>query len=236
MSTQPFKTLVLGLLQQGHRDEEVFVQSLSESERTASGTWERWAAKDHLSHRTFWCRNLIRKLTAVLQHQELAQDEEDEEQLNAQNFAQQQRPWSDILAESEQTYAELIALTEQLSEEDLATPNRFPWFMKERPLYVAFLGSCYEHEQEHLAQYYLDHDNLPRAIEIRERCADRILQTQVPDWIKGYFLYNLACFYTKLKQFDKASTLLQEALTLAPRLQELSQSDPELAALRDAQK
>ncbi|GHO83884.1 TPR end-of-group domain-containing protein [Dictyobacter formicarum] len=234
MPVQLFKTFVLDLLQQGHRDEETFVQGLNETERTAIGTWEIWSAKDHLAHRTFWRQDLIQKLTAILQQQELPSSEEDEEQLNAMTFKEKhQRPWPEIYAESEQTYAKLIKLTEQLSEEDLTTPNRFPWFSGDRPLYTAFLGSCYEHEQEHLAQYYLDHHDLPRAIEIREKCASRVIQAEVPEWVKGSFLYNLACFYAQQNQLEKASTLLQKALTLAPGLKERSKSDPDLAALRD---
>jgi len=51
--------------------------------------------------------------------------------------------------------------------------------------------------------------------------------------VKGWFLYNLACFYAQQNQLEKAATRLQEALTLAPDLKEQSQSDPDLVALRD---
>lgn len=234
MTTQPFKTIVLDLLQQGHRDEEAFLQELNETERTAIGTWELWSAKDHMVHRTFWHQDLVLKLTAILQHQEVPSSEEDEEQLNSLNFEKHKlRPWSEIHAESERVYAELIKLTEQLSEEDLTAPSRFPSISGSRALYTAFLGGCYEHDQEHLAYYYLDRHNLPRAIEMRERCANRIMQTEVPAWVKGSFLYNLACFYAQQNQLEKAAALLQEALTLAPDLKERSKSDPELVALHN---
>ena len=54
MTAQPFKTIVLKLLQQGHLDEEEFLQEQNETERTAIGTPERWSVKDHVAHRTFW--------------------------------------------------------------------------------------------------------------------------------------------------------------------------------------
>ncbi|MBO0784379.1 MAG: hypothetical protein J2P37_36715, partial [Ktedonobacteraceae bacterium] len=93
------------------------------------------------------------------------------EQLNSMVFEKHKlRPWSEIHVESERVYAELIKLTELLSEEDLTLPNRFPSITGEHPLYTAFLGGCYEHDQEHLAQYYSDRHDLPRAIEIREKC------------------------------------------------------------------
>jgi tetratricopeptide (TPR) repeat protein len=234
MTAQPFKTIVLDLLQQGHLDEEAFLQELNETERTAIGTPELWSAKDHVAHRTFWRQDLVLKLTAILQHQELPPSAQDEEQLNSMVFEEHKpRPWSDIHAESERVYAELIKLTEQLSEEDLTVSHRFTSITGGRPLYTAFLGSCYEHDQEHLAQYYSDRHDLPRAIQIRENCANRVIQAEVPEWVKGSFLYNLACFYAQQNQLEKAATLLQEALTLAPRLKERAKSDPELVALRD---
>jgi tetratricopeptide (TPR) repeat protein len=232
MTTQDFKAIVLDLLGQGRLDEESFWQGMSETERDAHGTWERWSAKDHIAHRTFWRQELIQKLTALLQHEDIPSSDEDEEYLNATTYGkQQQRSASEIQADSDRTYAELIALTEQLSEDDL-TSTRFPGISGKHPLYTALLGALYEHEQEHLAQYYVDHDDLPKAIEVRERCAHRILQAQVPQWVKGSFLYNLASFYTQQNQLEKAHSVLQEALTSAPELEERSKSDPDLAALR----
>src|SRR5258708_23945094 len=126
MTAQPFKTIVLDLLQQGHLDEEAFLQELGETERTAIGTPELWSAKDHVAHRTFWHQDLILKITAILQHQEIPSREESDDQLNAMVFEKQKlRPWSALHAESERVYAELITLTEQLSEENLTTSNRF---------------------------------------------------------------------------------------------------------------
>jgi hypothetical protein len=234
MTTQPFKTIVLDLLQQGHLDEEACLQELSETDRTAIGTWELWSAKDHMAHRIFWHQDLVLKLTTILQHQEVPPSEESEEQLNAKVFEEHKlRPFSEIHAESERVYAELITVTEQLSEEDLTASNRFTPISGGNPLYTAFLGSCYEHDQEHLAQYYLDHHDLARATQVRERCANRVIQAQVPEWVKGWFLYNLACFYAQQKELSKAADRLQEAVTHAPDLKERSDSDPDLAAVRD---
>ncbi len=115
------------------------------------------------------------------------------------------------------------------------TPGQLfiPSITGEKPLYAAFIGSCYEHDQEHLAQYYSDRHDLPRVMQIREKCANRIMQAEVPAWVKGWFLYNLACFYAQQNQLEKAAALLPEALTFAPDLQEQSKSDPDLVALRN---
>ncbi len=86
MTTQPFKTIIPDLLQQGHLDEEAFLQELNETERTAIGTWELWSAKDHVAHKTFWHQNLVLKLTSILQSHEVPLSEESEEQLNSMVF------------------------------------------------------------------------------------------------------------------------------------------------------
>lgn len=59
------------------------------------------------------------------------------------------------------------------------------------------------------------------------------MQAEAPVWVKGWFLYNLVCFYAQQNQLEKAAARLQEALALAPDLKEQSQSDPDLVALRD---
>jgi tetratricopeptide (TPR) repeat protein len=234
MTAQPFKTIVFDLLQQSHLDEEAFLQELDETERTAVGTPQLWSAKDHMTHRTFWHQDLIGKVIATLQHQEIPPREESDDQINAMVFEQHKlHPFSVLHVESERVYAELIQLIEQLSEDDLTAPNRFPSITGEKPLYAAFFGSCYEHDQEHLVQYYSDRHDLQRAIEIREQCASRVIQAEVPAWVKGWFLYNLACFYAQQNQLEKAAARLQEALTLAPDLKEHSRSDPDLVALRN---
>src|SRR6266571_338731 len=172
MTAQPLKTIVLDLLQQSHLNEEAFLHELDETERTAIGTPELWSAKDHMAHRTFWHQDLILKVTAILQHQEIPPSEESDDQINAMVFEEHKlHPWSALHAESERVYAELIQLIEQLSEDDLTAPNRFPSITGEKPLYAAFIGSCYEHDQEHLAQYYSDRHDLPRVMQIREKCA-----------------------------------------------------------------
>ncbi len=214
----------------------MFVQALDETERAAIGTPRLWSAKDHLAHMTFCLhQNLIEKVTAILQQQEVPPREANVDQMNARVFAQHQlRPWSEIHATFEQVYAELIQLADRLSEADLMDSHRFSAITEGRPLYVAFFGNGYEHLQEHLIQYYLDRHDLPRAIQVREQCTNRVVQTDVPAWVKGWFLYKLASFYAQQKQREKAAAPLQEALALAPDLiNEWLQQNPELVAVRD---
>lgn len=232
MTDHPFKPILLDLLHQAHRDQDAFVQMLNPTEYAATGEPEYWSAKDHVAHMTFWLQRLVLRLTAILQHQ-TPPDAENFEQLNSQIFEEQrERSWSDILSESEQAYVALVTHVKQLTEEDLTAFNRFAWIPDEWPLYTSFMGNCYEHAQQHLAQYYLDRHDLPRAIRTYESWTRRIIQTEAPEFLKGYALYNLACFYAIHSQLEKAAATLQQALSLAPHFKELSLTDPDLIALR----
>ncbi len=234
MAQHPFQPILLDLLRQMRLDQASFLQELSAAERDAFGTPERWSAKDHIAHMTFWRQRLVLKLTAVLR-QEPQPVFAPYEQLNPQVFEQQrERPWSDILSESEQAYDDLTACIQQLSEEDLTAFHRFDWIPNQWPLYTSIMGFCYEHAQQHLALYYLDRADLPRATRIYKTWANRIVQTEAPEAMKGMVLYNLACFYATHAQEAQASTTLPQALTLAPFLTEFSLTDPDLSTLRSS--
>jgi tetratricopeptide (TPR) repeat protein len=235
MTTQPMKTIILDLLQQGHRASAAFVQALDETERTAIGTPELWSAKDHLAHMTYCLhQNLIQKVLAILQQQKVSPREENVARMNERVFAEQQfRSWSEIQANFEQVYTNLIQLAENLSEADLMDSDRFSAVAGEAPLCTVFLGNGYEHLLEHLMQYYSDRQDFSRAIQIREECTNRVVQAEVPAWVKGWFLYKLASFYAQHHQLEKAAARLQEALILDHDLKEWLKNDPELAALRE---
>ena len=231
MTDHPFKPILLDLLHQAHLAQDAFLQELNTAERATTGTPEYWSAKDHVAHMTFWRQRLVLRLTAIL-HDETPPSAENFEQLNSQIFEEQrERSWSDILSESEQVYVALITHIEQLTEEDLTAFNRFDWISDGWPLYTTFMGYWYEHAQQHLAQYYLDRHDLPRATYTYESWTRRVVQTEAPEFLKGYALYNLACFYAIHSQLEKASATLQQALTLAPHFKELSLTDPDLIAL-----
>ena len=75
------------------------------------------------------------------------------------------------------------------------------------------------------------HENA-RALEIYEVWTNRVVEASVPETLKGYMLYNLACFYATHNQLEKARPVLQQAFTLYPALREFALTDPDLFALR----
>ena len=232
MTQRSFKPILLDLLHQAQISQNAFFQELTPAELATIGTPEFWSAKDHVAHMTFWRQRLVLRLQAIIRKVPQPQAE-DFEQLNPVVFEEHRyRPWPDILSESDHVYAELIMLSGQLTEEDLTAFNRFDWTLDGTPLYTAFMGNCYEHTQNHLAQYSLDRHDLERAIDTYEVWASRVVEAEVPETLKGYTFYNLACFYATHSQLEKARPALQQAFTWYPALREFALTDPDLVALR----
>ncbi len=233
MTEQLFKPILSDLLRQAQISQNAFFQELSPDELNCIGEPDSWSAKDHVAHLTYWSQQLVLRLQALLR-QEPQPKSGDFEQVNPIIFEKNRyRSWPDILSESDQVYAELIALTEQLTEEDLTAVNRFDWMHDGMPLYISFMGNCYEHTQIHLGYYLSERNDLARAIDTYEVWASRVIDAEVPDILKGSILYNLACFYATHILLEKAKPALQQAFALYPALREFARTDPDLDALRD---
>jgi len=235
MNTQPFQAFLLALLRQEQISQNTFFQQLPQGSLEIIGEPDFWSAKDHVAHLTFWRQRLTLRLQAHLR--KAPQPNIDHfEQLNPIVFQENRsRAWPDILADSDQAYADLIEVTQQVSDEDLTTSDRFDWLPKGMPLYLSFMGNWYEHTQSHLGSYCLERHDLAGATHIYEEWASTIVEAEVPNPLKGNILYNLACFYALTNQLEKAATSLERALELAPELKEWSLKDTDLDALRAKQ-
>lgn len=233
MSKQAFKPILLDLLRQAQADQNAFFQGLPSAELAAIGEPDRWSAKDHVAHLSFWRQRLALKLQAQLRQEPQPEEIGHFEQINPVVFEENRyHSWPDILAESNQVYADLITLTEQFSEEDLTAFKRFDWVHEGMPLYLSFMGNCYEHTQIHLGYYLLDRHDVAGALHTYEAWAGRVVEGEVPDTLKGYMLYNLACFYATHDQLEKARPTLQQAFELYPESREFAPTDPDLVELR----
>ncbi|HEU5381699.1 MAG TPA: DinB family protein [Ktedonobacteraceae bacterium] len=93
-----------------HVSQNAFFQQLPAAELVSIGTPDCWSAKDHVAHTTFWRQRLARRLQAIIR-KEPQPPPDNFEHLNSVIFEEHPyRPWTDILAESDAVYAELIAL------------------------------------------------------------------------------------------------------------------------------
>src|SRR4030088_2689390 len=119
MTHRAFKPLLLDLLRQAQVSQNAFFQQLPPAELATIGTPECWSAKDHVAHMTFWRQRLALRLQAIIR-KEPQPERESFEELNPLIFeAYRYHLWLVLLSESDQAYAELIALVSHLTEEDL---------------------------------------------------------------------------------------------------------------------
>jgi hypothetical protein len=233
MAEALFKSLLLKLFQEAYEAQYMWLDELSEEERKATGTAEHWSVKDHLAHVTSWRQRGVQKLEATLQGEDLPHFL-DFDEFNAQTFQEQHpRPAADILRDSVEVYQRLIELVQCFSEEDLAIPGHFAWVDDSESLGSAIIFNGYGCPLEDLAEYYLDHGDLARAIKLHEGSVECIMQLPVPDSAKGTSLYNLSCFYSTHNMTEKALEKLHLALDLYPVLREWALNDPDLVLIRN---
>jgi hypothetical protein len=229
-----FSTVLLRLLDDARRDELAFIETLDESEHEAVGMPDRWSARDHVAHLGYWRQRLARRLEAALR-QEPQPELEPWQTLNDKLFEERRHlSWPDVLASAERSHAALVECIERLTDEDLATLGRFEWVGDGRPLHDAVMGSAYQHQELHLAQYHIERGNLAEARRIHERSVARVVEADVPPALKSLVLYNLACFHSLHGELEEARSGLERALALdqTPFLAEFARTDPDLAALR----
>ena len=232
MTNRPVKPLLLDLLRESQNSQNAFFAQLPAGELAAVGAPDFWAAKDHVAHMSFYRRRWATRLQATLE-QGPQPEAVDFEQLNPVIFLEQRdRSWPDILSESDEIYAELIRVTEQLAEDDLTIADRFDWMPRGEPLYLMYMGNSYDHAQNHLAQYLLDRHEPERAIETFEAWARRVTDSPLPDLLRGYIYYNQSCFYATHEQLEKARPALRQAFELYPYTREFARTDPDLDSLR----
>lgn len=144
---------VQALIRETNRRLELLIARLSVEEMNRSGAVGLWSVKDVLAHLAYWQRYAADILRAAAggTTPDLVGDDETE-RYNASVVKQYyQRPLSRVIAEWHAAREELIDLLEDVSDQDLNDPTRFPW-SQGRSLLDHIAGSSYAHEQEHIEQ------------------------------------------------------------------------------------
>lgn len=231
MEMASFKLLLLKLLQEAYTVQEAWFSCLRKEEQLAVGTAEYWSAKDHIAYLAFWQRRLNAQLATELQERQPYRWPEIEETDLQLFYKQQYRPVKDILQEAAEAHRQLTSLVHALSEEDLGS-RCYDWVDAGDSLGTTIMAWGYAHPLEHIAQYYLDRDNLEQATHIREALVEQMLQASMPDTAKGIELYNLACFYATHNILNKVLNKLLQALRFCPHLKEWALNDPDLVVVR----
>lgn len=226
------KSTLIGLLEKARADTRAFDEALSEAEQAAAGKPDHWSAKDVKAHVTVWNDRIAAQLEAAARGEqpEIIQDFNE---ANRQIFeANRERSWQDLQIYQEQTFIRLVAAVEALSEETLDDPERFEW-TNGRPLWWGVGFTAYYHTLAHVSDVYLERGDVDLAGRLQEQvAADMVTLDNSQAW-RGISLYNLACFYARNAQAERALDALRRALQLNPGLVDWSKEDSDLEALRE---
>ncbi len=232
MESHQLKAAVIDLFGRAQSDQRELLAALSDVERAAIGTADRWSIKDIVLHMAFWKKRQVERLADAARG-ETPVELEHYEQVNARVFEEwSTRPWQAVIDESERIFEDLVAQVREFDPEALVDPNRYAW-QNGRSLLASLVGNGFWHPESHIAQCYIDRGDLPRATRMQEALTKQLGQYGDQLVPHGEALYNLACFYATSGQTTKALALLPEALRLQPELIEWSKQDSDLVSLHD---
>jgi hypothetical protein len=232
-SVSDIKTKLIAVIERGEADQAALVALLSDSDKAAIGEPDHWAVKDQIAHLNFWRDRTLRRLIAVRDGTEPLGPSPDFQPENERNFAaQQHRPWSEIIGESERLFRETKQVIPQLTDAQLTEPVKIG--TDEIKLAERVVSDFMEHPAEHLTQLYRERGEVARA-EQQERATVEVISQLFGknNSMYGYAIYNLGCFYARNGESERAIAAVGEALPLIPSLVEWSKQDTDLDSLRD---
>ncbi|MEJ2558405.1 MAG: ClbS/DfsB family four-helix bundle protein [Anaerolineae bacterium] len=169
------KARLTDLLQRAYDEEQALVARLTEDERSATGSLERWSAKDIVAHLVEWKARTGQRLAATARN-EPPPTYDDIDQANAEIFEEHRhQTWADLLKKSQRAHEELVERLRAMPEDDLVDSNRFPW-LNGRPLWRDIAGNGYIHPLLHIAQFYVERGERGYATRSRKQphtCCER---------------------------------------------------------------
>lgn len=239
MSDGIIKRMVLDRLREAHEEEAAFVAGLTVAQRDAEGTPDHWSAKDRVAQIAAWKARQAGKLATAVRGDTPPRwtDSAVVDPLNAAIFAEyQSRPWSDVLAFADRAYATLVAQVEQLTEDDLANPGKYP--AAGGALWPETLGNGIWFPFAMLADIAREggeHDQLAHVTQARIQAYERMLlaleSANEPPHSLAPIQYDLACVYALDGQPDLALQWLATALHARPEFAVHAANDGDFASL-----
>jgi hypothetical protein len=219
------------LLQKGYQAEKEFIATLSDEERNADGTFERWTAKDSIAHNAYWRKSHAEDILDVLAGK--SPNHVDDDEINEGVYSQyEHQSWDEIDTLIETSLERMGAALTKLSEDDLQSDKFYPWDQG-RPLWREVVGNIYTHPILHLSDWHIKRGHATRAAELYQEMTGQLTSLDdSPEW-QGTIRYNNACSFSLLGDKETAINELREALKLNPGLTEWSKEDPDFEPIRE---
>ncbi|GCE50814.1 uncharacterized protein DUF1706 [Thermosporothrix hazakensis] len=214
------KATLLTLLHLAREEELSWISTLSDSEKEALGTVERWSAKEVLAHISAWKERTSEHIQQA-EHGDPPTSLNSAEQtdaLNARIFAAaQRRTWETVAMQAENAFRELLMLVEYLPEEQLSDPVHFPSLQGE-PLWPQILSTGVKHSYRHIAAFLLQQGKCDDALHLYDRMIGIMRRRDLPANELGRAIYQQAEIAMKAGADREAVTLLHEARRLQPEV------------------
>lgn len=193
------------------------------------GSAQRWAAAPLVAHNTEFKRQQVTRLEAIVNGTTpptyAEADHHNEEYYR--KCSRQTAP--QVAAASAEISAALLAGLEAVSDDDLLDPSRHPW-LRGRMLSLQIVVRGFWHPLGHLADYYVQHDQVDKALELQSAGLVEAERPGVPDAVRGMAHYSVACVQVGIDA-DAATASLTRAVELNPDLIANIRRDAELARL-----
>jgi hypothetical protein len=133
---------------------EKTLEEVSELQMVMPGVMDDWTVKDFLAHITVWEQRMIAWLEQTLRNEVpemlppgLTWDDLD--QWNEETYQKHRhQDLGEVLADFELSYKQSLEVVDNISEDDLIDPERFPW-REGRPLWVMVAANTSWHYKEH---------------------------------------------------------------------------------------
>jgi tetratricopeptide (TPR) repeat protein len=224
---------LLALLARGQADQDTLGERLSPDERSARGELHAWSAKDHVAHNNFWRQDAARRLQAALDGSVPDDTESQTLVVNDRVFQEQRETaWEALVTETARLRAETATLIERLTADDLSQRDRYPWQAGDSLEGLIFVN-WYDHPAEHWADIYLSHQEIARALDLRQSVVDTVKEL-FPDNPKlySYMVYKLGSLYARNGRPEQAVRAISQALSANASLSEWIRQDADLDPLR----
>jgi tetratricopeptide (TPR) repeat protein len=219
------------LLEKGSQAEKHFLAGLTEAERKADSTIEKWAAKDIIAHNSHWRQHHAENLLAALAGKTPSPTDDIDHANEAIYYQYRDESWEAIETLAGSSCERMKEALNALGDEGLQRVDLFPW-QEGRPVWRSVVGNVYTHPILHLSDWHIKKGNAARAAEMYREMTSLLSDLDdSPDW-QGTIRYNLACSFSLLGQKEKAINELREALKMNPALTEWSKQDPDFEPIR----
>jgi tetratricopeptide (TPR) repeat protein len=223
-TTLPTKrSALLEIVDLAREREQTLVDSLDADARTAVGTVERWAPKDHFVHLAVWAAYQARRLEAIGTGNPPTQPADNDTVF----LERRDDPWETIWADLMRAWDDTAAAVARASDEDLTIPDR-----NGRTLLSLTINNLYLHPIAHVAQLHEERGDAASA----ERVQQEAVATMARLFGKGdqyaNAVYNLGCYYALRGRPADALAQVREALAVNPKLSDVAKEDTDLVSLQ----